>query len=113
MPLGLEELSLGGIFVFALLGCGGGAGSEPSESEMKDAMDCAVNHPPGETVSDPIKVTFFKKEACDPPTAQGYRCTFTLKVASRNIGASVYNNIPFGFFYKDKESGKWMMRPPF
>jgi hypothetical protein len=25
----------------------------------------------------------------------------------------MYNNISFGEFYKDKESGKWMMRPPF
>jgi len=34
-------------------------------------------------------------------------------VASANIGASMYNNIPKGWFYKDKDSGKWMMRPPF
>ena len=54
-----------------------------------------------------------KKEACDKPTPQGFKCTFDVKVASRNIGASMYNNIPFGEFYKDKESGKWMMRPPF
>jgi len=31
---------------------------------MKEAMDDAMNHPPGETVSDAIKITFFKKEAC-------------------------------------------------
>jgi hypothetical protein len=36
-----------------------------------------------------------------------------VKVTSANIGASMYNNIPFGEFYKDKESGKWKMRPPF
>jgi len=37
-----------------------------------------------------------------------------VKVASRNLGASMYNNITFGFFYyKDKETGKWAMRPPF
>ena len=88
-------------------------GSEPSEAQMKEAMDYAMNHPPGEKVSDPIKIVFFKKEACDNPTPQGFRCTFELKVESRNIGASMYNNIPFGMFYKDKESGKWMMRPPF
>jgi len=97
----------------ALSGCGGGSssGHEPSESDMKDAMLNAMNHPPGITVSDPVTIKFFKKEACDPPTAQGFRCTFDVQVASANIGASMYNNIPFGFFYKD--SGKWNMRPPF
>jgi len=25
----------------------------------------------------------------------------------------MYNNVPKGVFYKDKDSGKWMMRPPF
>jgi hypothetical protein len=34
-------------------------------------------------------------------------------VASSNIGASMYNNIPQAFFYVDKETGKWAMRPPF
>jgi len=97
----------------ALTGCDMGGGSEPSESQMKDAMLDAMNHPPGETVSDPVTITFFKKEACDPPTAQGFKCTFDVKVASRNLGASMYNNIPFGEFYKDKDSGKWAMRPPF
>jgi hypothetical protein len=97
----------------ALTGCGMGGSSEPSESQMKDAMLDAMNHPPGETVSDPVTITFFKKEACDPPTAQGFKCTFEVKVASKNLGASMYNNIPFGEFYKDKDSGKWAMRPPF
>jgi hypothetical protein len=47
-----------------LAGCGGmGGGSEPSESEMKDAMLFAMNHPPGVTVSDPVTIKFFKKEA--------------------------------------------------
>jgi hypothetical protein len=32
-------------------------------------------------------------------------------VASANIGAGMYNNIPFGVFYQ--ESGNWKMRPPF
>jgi hypothetical protein len=63
--------------------------------------------------SNPAKIVFFKKEACDTPTPQGFRCTFDVKIASRNLGASMYNNISFGFFYKDKESGKWGMRPPF
>jgi hypothetical protein len=63
--------------------------------------------------SDPITIKFFKKEACDkPPTAQGFHCTFDVQVASRNIGASMYNNIRSGDFYKD-DSGKWAMRPPF
>ncbi len=31
------------------------------------------------------------------------------------MGASMYNNISFGDFYKDKDkdTGKWAMRPPF
>lgn len=98
-------------FAFVLGACG--AGSEPSESQMKGAMLNAMNHPPGETVSDPIRIDFFKKEACDAPTPQGFRCTFDVKVSSRNLGASMYNNISFGYFYKDKQSGSWMMRPPF
>lgn len=98
------------IFTFWLAGCGGG-GSEPSEAQMKDAMLDAMNHPPGETVSAPVTITFFKKGACDNPTPQGFNCTFTVKVASANIAAGMYNNIPAGVFYKD--SGKWMMRPPF
>jgi hypothetical protein len=40
---------------------------------MKEAMDYAMNHPPGEKVSDPIKIVFFKKEACDAPRPQGFR----------------------------------------
>ena len=31
------------------------------ESEMRDAMLNAMNHPPGETVSDPIEIKFFQK----------------------------------------------------
>ena len=54
------------------------------------------------------------KEACDKPNEQGYRCTFEVQVASANIGASMYNNIPFAVFYKDKDrGGQWNMRPPF
>lgn len=112
MRIGIRNFALGTVLAMGLAGCGG-AGSEPSEAEMRDAMLNAMNHPPGETVSDPIEIKFFKKEACDKPTPQGFKCTFDVKVASRNIGASMYNNIPFGEFYKDKESGKWMMRPPF
>jgi hypothetical protein len=106
-----ELFALSTVLAFGLVGCGGT--SEPSEGQMKDAMDYAMNHPPGEPAGDPIKIVFFQKEACDAPTPQGYKCTFTVKVTSANIGASMYNNIPFGEFYKDKESGKWKMRPPF
>jgi hypothetical protein len=78
MRIGFRHFVLGTVLTMGLVGCGG-AGSEPSETEMRDAMLNAMNHPPGETVSDPIEI----------------------------------NNIPLGEFYKDKESGKWMMRPPF
>jgi hypothetical protein len=108
----MRHLALSAILAVGLAGCGGG-GSEPSEAQMKDAMLEAMNHPPGVAVGDPIKITFFKKEACDNPTPQGYNCTFTVTVASANIGASMYNNIRAGVFHVDKDSGKWMMRPPF
>ncbi len=112
MRIDCKQLAVCSVLFFGLAGCGG-AGSEPSEGEMKDAMDYAMNHPPGEPAGEPIKIVFFKKEACDAPTPQGFRCTFTVKVASRNIGASMYNNIPYAEFYKDKGTGKWAMRPPF
>jgi hypothetical protein len=73
----------------------------------------ALNHPPGVKNSDPIKITFFKKEACDNPTPQGFHCTFTVTVTSANAFAQMFNNVTSGEFYKDKDSGKWMMRPPF
>ena len=91
--------------------CGGGAGSEPSESEMRDAALYAINHPPGMTNSDPITIKFFKKEGCEKPTPRGFECHFDWQVASANLGASMYNNISSSIFYKD--SGKWAMRPPF
>jgi hypothetical protein len=112
MRLRLGHFALSTILAFGLAGCGG-AGAEPSEAQMKTAMLDAMNHPPGITVSEPVKINFFKKGACDNPTPQGYNCTFTVTVASANIGASMYNNLPSGVFYKDKDSGKWMMRPPF
>ena len=113
MRMHLRILATGSTLAFGLSGCGAASGAEPSEAQMKDAMLYAMNHPPGETVSDPIKITFFKKEACDNPTPKGYNCSFDVKVASANIGASMYNNISSAFFYVDKESGKWAMRPPF
>jgi hypothetical protein len=99
--------------VLAIAGCGAAGAGEPSESQMKDAMLYAINHPPGITNSDPITIKFFKKEACENPTPMGYNCHFDVQVASANIGASMYNNISMAFFYVDKESGKWAMRPPF
>jgi hypothetical protein len=113
MRLGLGHIVLGAALIFAVGGCGGGGSSEPSESQMKDALDNEMNHPPGEAAGEPITITFFKKEACDAATPQGFRCTFDLKVESRNIGASIYNNITMGVFYFDKDSSKWAMRPPF
>jgi hypothetical protein len=112
MRFELNHSALIPVLVLGFVGCGG-AGSEPSQAQMKDAMAYAMNHPPGETVSDPITIAFFKKEACEPPTAQGYKCTFEVKVESRNSGASIYNNLPFAEFYKDTDSGNWTMRPPF
>jgi hypothetical protein len=91
--------------------CGSSAGSEPSESQMREAALYAINHPPGVTNADPITIKFFKKEACDNPTPQGFSCHFDWQVASANIGASMYNNISSAYFYKD--SGTWAMRPPF
>jgi hypothetical protein len=107
--------------ILTMVGCGaagagggaGGASGEPSESQMKEAMLYAMNHPPGIQNSEPITIKFFKKEACENPTPMGYNCRFDIQVASANIGASMYNNVPTGFFYVDKETGKWAMRPPF
>jgi len=63
------------VLVLGLAGCSASA-AEPTEAQMKEAMEYAINHPPGIKVSDPGKITFFKKEACDEPTKQGYNCTF-------------------------------------
>jgi hypothetical protein len=93
--------------------CGAAAGGEPSESEMKDAALYMLNHPPGLTNSDPISIKFFKKEGCENPTPRGYNCSFDLQVTSANLAAQMYNNITSAVFYKDKDSGKWVMRPPF
>jgi len=112
MHLRLGRLALCSLLAIELTGCTASA-AEPSESEMKDAMLYAMNHPPDVTVTDPVTIKSFKKEACDEPTPQGYRCTFDVLVASANLGASMYNNVPFAWFYKDKKSGKWVMRPPF
>jgi len=97
-----------------ICGCGSAASQasqEPSESEMREAALYAINHPPGMSNSDPISIKFFKKEGCDSPTPRGFQCHFDWQVASANLGASFYNNITSSVFYKD--SGKWIMRPPF
>jgi len=60
MRLRFECLVLCMVLAVGLAGCGG-AGSEPSEAQMKDAMEYAMNHPPGVVNSEPIKITFFKK----------------------------------------------------
>jgi hypothetical protein len=109
----LDQMFVVSACVLGFAGCGAGGTSEPSESQMKEAMLYAINHPPGIQNSDPITIKFFKKEACETPTPMGFNCHFDVQVASANIGASMYNNISMAFFYYDKEAGKWAMRPPF
>ena len=95
-----------------LAGCGGG--SEPSEGQMKDALLYWCNHnPDGTPVAEKVTAKFFKKEACDDPTKQGFHCTFTIEVQSTNQLAGMYNNLTAADFYKDKASGEWRIRPPF
>jgi hypothetical protein len=111
MRLHLVNFALVGVLAAGLAGCGGG---EPSESQMKDAMTIFLNSPtPGQPAGDPINIASFTKGACDKPTAQGYNCTFTMSVKSANPLAQMFNNLPSGVFYKDTNSGKWMMRQPF
>ena len=110
MRLQLRHLALGS--ALALCGCGSAAGGEPTEAEMKAAMLYEINHPPGTTITEPISIKFFKKEACDKPTPQGYNCTFSVQVESTNTMAGFYGNLPGANFYKD-DKGKWQMRPPF
>ena len=111
MNLRCRHVALGMVLMFALSACTGN--SEPTEAQMKEAIEYFLNHPPGVAVSDPIKIVFFKKEACDEPTKQGFSCTFTVTVSSKNMFAQMFNNLPRADFYKNKESGKWAMRPPF
>ena len=99
------------VAILAFAGCSAAAAEEPSEGQMKDAMLYEMNHPAGIVNSEPIAIKFFKKEGCDAPTPRGINCFFSVKVASSNLGASMYNNIPSAVFYK--EGGKWAMRPPF
>ncbi|HEY0802973.1 MAG TPA: hypothetical protein VGD54_19210 [Steroidobacteraceae bacterium] len=113
MHLGLNRLTLGITLAFGVAACGAAAAEEPSESQMKEAMLYAINHPPGITNSEPITIKSFKKEGCENPTPRGYSCGFDVIVASSNLGASMYNNISMAIFYKDKDTGKWVMRPPF
>jgi hypothetical protein len=110
MRLRSGHLALITVLAVTLAGCGG---SEPSESQMKDAMSNFLNHPPDGSTGDPINIATFKKGACDKPTAQGYNCTFTMTVTSANMLAQMFNNLPSAVFYKDASSGNWMMRAPF
>lgn len=97
-----------------LVGCGGGAGSEPTETQMRDGFLYWCNHnPDGTPVAQQVKAKLFKKEACDNPTNQGFHCTFTIEVESANQMAGMYNNLTAADFYKDKASGDWRIRPPF
>ena len=109
----VAQIVVASVGFLGMAGCGAAGASEPSESQMKDAMLYAINHPPGMTNVEPITIKFFKKEACEAPTAMGFNCHFDVQVASANIGASMYNNISMAYFYYDKEAGKWAMRPPF
>jgi hypothetical protein len=109
----LTQMSIACACALGMVGCGAAGASEPSESQMKDAMLQQMNHPPGEPAGDPITIKFFHKEACENPTPMGFNCRFEIQVLSTNIGASMYNNIIMGIFYFDKASGKWAMRPPF
>ena len=111
--MNLKQLGAAGIVATAMAGLAIAAGEEPSEAQMKEAALYAINHPPGIKNSEPITIKFFKKEGCENPTPRGYNCSFDWEVASANIGASMYNNISNAFFYLDKASGKWAMRPPF
>jgi hypothetical protein len=107
------QMSIACACVLGVAGCGAAGASEPSESQMRDAMLQQMNHAPGEPAGDPITIKFFHKEACENPTPMGFNCRFEIQVMSTNIGASMYNNIIMGIFYFDKGSGKWAMRPPF
>jgi hypothetical protein len=46
MRLRFGYFALTTVLAFGITGCSGS--SEPTESQMKDAMDYAMNHPPGE-----------------------------------------------------------------
>jgi len=110
MRLKFLRLALISVLATGLTGC---HGSEPSESQMRSAVNDFLNHSSGATVNDPIEISAFTKQACDKPNEQGYHCTFTMTVTSANELAQMFNNLTSGEFYMDKDSGKWAMRPPF
>jgi len=110
----------GAALAVGLVCCGGGSGdkgvggTEPTENQMKEGMLYWMNHnPDGTKVAEEVKMKFFKKEACDDPTKQGFHCTFEMEVLSTNQLAGMYNNLISADFYKDKQSGEWRIRPPF
>src|ERR1700687_6001200 len=101
----LRHLALGSALAFALCGCGSAAGRKPTEAEMKTAMLYEMNHPPGTTITEPVSIKFFKKEACDKPTGQGYNCTFSVQVESTNTMAGFSATLPVTISNK-KNKGK-------
>jgi hypothetical protein len=108
----VELVVLASALMSGVCGCGSASGQEPSEAEMREAALYMMNHPPGVQNVDPVRIKFFKKEACNQPTGQGYYCTYDLQVESANMMAGMYSNVPGANFYKD-DKGKWQMRPPF
>src|ERR1017187_5434932 len=62
MRLRFRHFAIGTALAFGLCACGAAGAGEPSEAQMKDAMEYAVNHPPGITVTEPGKITFFEKK---------------------------------------------------
>lgn len=106
----LRTIALIPALALAISGCN--KAYEPSEAQMEDAMRDALNHPESTVNADPIRITSFKKEACDKPTPQGYRCSFTMTVESANPLAKTLNDLSTADFSKDKDSGKWVMQFP-
>jgi hypothetical protein len=97
--------------VLGLAGCMGAA--EPSEGEMKQAVQNYINQDlgangTGENAID-AKISEFKKGTCQKPDATGVTCTFTLKADSSNpAAATLLNSMSSGQFIKDK--GKWTVK---
>ena len=87
MRSSLGHFALGTVLVYGLTGCGGGrVRAVRSRNERCHHARRTMNHPPGIANVAEIKITFFKKEACNKPNEQGFHCTFDVMVASTNIG---------------------------
>lgn len=113
MRLRLRRFALAAALAFGLSDFGAAIGGEPSEAQMKEAMLYAMNHPPGGNRRRSNHDQLFQKGGSRQSEPERYNCSFDVKVASANIGASSYNNIPSACLYQDKDSGKWAMRLPF